>query len=230
LKSLPLPSKSASKEDDLLAGMSDAFGEKSAEVSLETTSGAKIGSAERRVYDVVNPTRTVQDIIDLARLGEFETTKALANLVSGGFLRVVMPALAEKPAESEPFTVARLWGSVAPVLTRVALYAVVACAVGGLVKLASTGDVGVLATDAAVTVQRAAVRDETGDLMRVRLTQAIETYRLMEGHYPAKLEDLVECPHCDGPLVDEHELTFPFQTKYAYRATGDGYALSLPLR
>jgi hypothetical protein len=172
----------------------------------------------------------MQDIIDLSRLGEFETTKALANLVTGGFLRVVMPTLEEKKTEGEPFTIARLWGSVAPVLTRVALYAVVAVAVGGMVKLASTGDVGVLATDSAVTVHREALRDETGDLMRVRLTQAIETYRLVEGHYPSKLEDLVDCPHCDGPLVDEHQVSFPFQTKYAYRATSDGYALSLPLR
>src|SRR6185437_10888986 len=37
LKSLPLPSKSAAKEDDLLAGMSDAFGEKSSEIEMETT-------------------------------------------------------------------------------------------------------------------------------------------------------------------------------------------------
>ncbi len=227
LRDIPPPSAQGGDDEDILAGMADAFGETSSEVSADSLGAPakKLGAAERRVFPLVSSTRTVQDIIDLSRLGEFETSKALANLVSSGFLRVVIPRVEEKKGDDEPFTLRRAWAGVAPVLTRVALYAVVAAAVGGLVRLASTSDIGVLATDDTVVVHRAAVREKLGDAERVRLDQAIQTYRLLEGIYPAKLEDLV-----DKGLVAERELTFPFSTSYAYRRGVDSYALSLPLR
>ena len=213
-------------DDNILAGMADAFGEGDADHAPKGGgSGAKVGRAERRVFSMVTPERTVQDIIDVSRLGEFETSKALASLVKSGYLKVVPPRIEDKKGDDEPFTIRAAWAAVAPVITRVALYAVVAAAVGGLVRLASTSDVGVLASDAAIVVHRAAVRDKTGEMMRVRLTQAIDTYRLLEGRYPAKLDDLVS-----RGLVEDSELHFPFLSAYAYRPTADGYALSLPLR
>jgi hypothetical protein len=224
LKDLPPPSQAAGgADDDLLAGMADAFG--GGDAKDDAAPVKKIGGVERRVFPLVNSSRTVQDIIDLSRLGEFETTKGLANLVTGGFLRVTLPKVEEKADNDEPITLKRIWGAAGPVLTRVALYAVVAAAVGGLVRLASMGDVGVLATSNATVVHRAALRDKIGDGAKVKIEQALEVYRLEEGHYPGKLDDLVQ-----KGLIGEHELTFPFQTPYAYRTTVDGYALSLPLR
>ncbi|HEY4221186.1 MAG TPA: DUF4388 domain-containing protein [Myxococcota bacterium] len=221
----PPPEAAAQNDDDILAGMAEAFGDKSDKSAASPAS--RIGRAERRVFPLVNTQRTVQDIIDLSRLGEFETTKALANLVTGGFLRVVLPQLEEKPRDSEPFTIRRAWAATAPVITRVALYAVVAAAVGGLVRLASAGDIGVLSDSDAAVVHRAALRDKTGEIMRARLSQAIDTFRLSEGRYPATLDELVAKEY-----VDESELSFPFASRYAYHANpgGDGYALSLPLR
>ena len=229
MKEPPPPSDDAKGDDDILAGMADALGEGDGAPESSAVK-KKIGAAERRVFPVVTASRTVQDIIDLSRLGEFETTKALANLVTNGNLRVVMPKLEDKRGDDEPFTARRAWGATSPVLTRIALYAVVAAAVGGLVRLASTGDVGVLATDTNVVVHRAALRDKVGDAMRVRLVQAIETYRLLQGRYPTKLDELLDGTLPGGALVDEQDLTLPFATRYAYRRTADGYALSLPLR
>jgi hypothetical protein len=45
---------------------------------------ASLGAKERRVYELAVPHRTVEKIVDLSRLGEFETCKALLNLVNLG--------------------------------------------------------------------------------------------------------------------------------------------------
>lgn len=47
---------------------------------------AEIGPAERRVYDLVKSGRSVARLIELSRLGEFETCKALCTLLDHGLL------------------------------------------------------------------------------------------------------------------------------------------------
>jgi hypothetical protein len=226
VKPPPPPSASGGDDDDLLAGMADAFGgEGTGDHDVGGPAPRKVGEAERRVYPLVTTSRTVQDIIDLSRMGEFETSKALATLVQNGHLRVMMPNIAEKKSDDEPLSLRRTLAAAGPIITRVALYAVVAAAVGGLVRLASTEDVGIFASDAGPVVQRAALRDKAGDLVRLRLTQALETYRLEQGQYPQRLEQLVE-----KELITERELSLPYETRYAYRPTTDGYSLALPLR
>ena len=238
LKDLPKDVPRATNGDDILAGMAEAMGlDPSDSDDNEGTDGGKrkISQAERSVFALVAPhghdgSRTVQDIVDISRLGEFETSKALASLTRHGNLRVVRP-LVEEEADSEPFTMRRLLDSAAPVLTRLALYALVAAAVGGLVRLGTTRGLGVLAIEGGAFVHGAPLTDKTGELMGVRLTQAIETFRLLEGRYPDALEELLT------PVLglEPRDLSFPFQTNYAYRRVqkqdgSDGYALALPLR
>jgi hypothetical protein len=224
IKDPPAPGQGGKDDDDILAGMKEAFGDESSETAAGPVM-RKIGENERRVFSLVTPLRTVQDIIDLSRLGEFETTKSLAALVQNGCLRVVLPKIDEKKQQDEPFTIRRVWGAVSPVAIRVMLYAVVAGAVGGLVKLASTAETGVLVTDRDVVVRRAALQDKLGDVARLRIEAALETYRLVEGKYPAKLDELVVKEY-----LDERELSFPFESRFSYRTTGEGFVLALPLR
>lgn len=270
LKQLPAAAPSPTNDDDILAGLAaamgsdpiDRLGSDSAEAGDAPAGGdehavaasggnRKIGKGERRVFSLVDPAgaRTVQDIVDLSRLGEFETSKALSTLVKHGHLRVVLPRV-EAKVDQEPFTVRGLWDAVAPVLTRVALYAVVAAAIGGLVRIVSTSGVGMLASggvdgSVAVIAHGRSPRDGLGEVMRVRLTQAIETFRLLEGHYPDKLEELIapssgseEAAVASGPPdlgLREGDLSFPFEAPYSYRRVqhadgSDGYSLALPLR
>ncbi|MCC7107948.1 MAG: DUF4388 domain-containing protein [Deltaproteobacteria bacterium] len=226
LKDLPARKDDDGSHDDLLAGMHEAFAEESAEAPAPPP--RDVGEGERRVFPLVTPARTVQDIIDLSRLGEFETSKALAGLVRGGYLRVVIPQVEEKAPDEAPFSLRRTWGGVAPVLIRVAIYAVVAAAVGGVVRLASVTEGGALAASA-VVVRRAALQDETGDVARLRIERAIEAFRLREGRLPAKLEELVE-----RGLLQERELSFPYEAPFSYRViqSADGtssHVLAPPL-
>src|SRR5512142_1993310 len=50
------------------------------------------GPNERRVHLLAVPGRTAEKIVDLSRLGEFETCKALSNLLSRGYLTLVAPS------------------------------------------------------------------------------------------------------------------------------------------
>ncbi|MBI1947913.1 MAG: DUF4388 domain-containing protein [Deltaproteobacteria bacterium] len=226
LKDVPPQKQDDGGKEDLLAGMHEAFADESAEAPAPPP--REVGSAERRVFPLVTPARTVQDIIDLSRLGEFETSKALATLVRTGYLRVVLPQVEEQKPDEEPFSLRRAWGGVAPVLIRVAVYAVVAAAIGGVVHLSSRMEGGLLASRA-VVVRRAALQDETGDLARLKVERALEVFRLAEGRWPSTLDELLE-----RGLVQERDLRFPYRERYAYRLApaADGTqsaALALPL-
>ncbi len=220
-KELPPDKADDTGNEDLLAGMHEAFSEESAEAPAPPP--RSVGSAERRVFPLVTPARTVQDIIDLSRLGEFETSKALATLVRTGFLRVVLPQVEEKKENDEPFSVRRALSGVAPVVIRVGLYAVVAAAVGGVVHLSSRMEGGLLAAGD-VVVRRAALQDETGDVARIRIERALEAFRLAEGHAPAKLEELVE-----RGLLQQAELRFPYQGQFVYRAVAGADGAATPV-
>ncbi len=50
-----------------------------------------VGPAERKIYQLVAPGEDVRRLVDLGCLGEFDTCKALLNLVKQGYLRVVTP-------------------------------------------------------------------------------------------------------------------------------------------
>ena len=55
-----------------------------------------LGESERVVDNLIAPGRPVQKIIDLSRLGEFETCRALAELMGNGFIRIVKPQAPER--------------------------------------------------------------------------------------------------------------------------------------
>ena len=54
-------------------------------------SSQSVGQSERRVFALVNGYRDVRKLIDLSCLGEFETCKALCNLVNLGYVNALMP-------------------------------------------------------------------------------------------------------------------------------------------
>ena len=81
-KELPPPQLA---KDDFDAALDDAFAEEKKERSKGEFQS--IGENERQVYALVAPGRTVQRIIELSCLGEFETAKALCNLVNLEYLR-----------------------------------------------------------------------------------------------------------------------------------------------
>jgi hypothetical protein len=197
----PLPTESAG-----------AGGEEEAEF-------ATVGGNERRVYALANPGRTAERIVDLSRLGEFETCKALANLVNRGFLGQLAPARRTRTVGAY----ARGWKErVRAWLLRAASTFAIAAALGGLATwidqraLAAAGPEG-------APVHDDAPRRFLARYTLERLRGALEVYRLERGEYPQSLSDLVE-----AGLVAQRELSFPWREEYFYRRSPAGRYVLLP--
>lgn len=224
LRPLPeaLPVPPVDDEEDVMASLRAAFDD---DEPQEPTSAA-IGENERLVYGLVHPGRTVESIVDLSLLGEFETTKALANLVRDGYLQAHVPKGAgDGSSTRQPLTLRRLGQLTAPLLTRLALYAVVAASVGGIVRLRELDDAGLFARDRDHVVRHGAIQRALGEMERERLRRMVEVYRLTEGRYPEALAELATVG-----IADDWELRFPFRAPFAYRHQEDAVHLALPLR
>ncbi|MFO0584514.1 MAG: DUF4388 domain-containing protein [Anaeromyxobacter sp.] len=212
LKHLDPGEKTSSRpipKDDVDAAF-DGLGEAPAEKKGEF---ATLGGNERKVYELALPGRTVEKVVDLSRLGEFETCKALLNLVNLGYLKAIGPAGRSGHVDA---------AQVSALATRVLATIALACALAGLVywfdqrALAAQGETA-LADNAG---QRYLSRYQVA-----RLRSALDVFRLERGGYPAGLNELVE-----AGIVDEADLRHPWSTPYFYRRTPQGsYVLLAPV-
>ncbi len=177
-----------------------------------------IGGNERRVYGLAIPGRTAEKIVDLSRLGEFETCKALSNLVDGGFLALVAPSGRAKSVAYGRSWKQRLRTAVTSVVSTV----IIAAALAGI---ATWIDRGAAAADGPRGVE---VRDDVARKLATRyaverLRAALDVYRVENGEYPERLEALVE-----EKIVSPREVSFPWRSPYYYRRTSAGRFVLLP--
>jgi predicted transcriptional regulator len=182
---------------------------------------AALGRNEWRVYELAMPGITVDRIADRSRLGEFEASKALFNLVNLGVLRAVPPA--HRSAAAEVGAYARSWrervrrgaaGVLATVVIAVALAALVLVVTGG----------GAYGRSALRPVDDNRAERFLSRYQLERLRSALEVYRVENGAYPASLEGLVETG-----LARPRDLRYPWSQAYAYRRQGEGYLLAPPV-
>ncbi len=209
--------------DDM--GLDDAFGE--FDGSAPKAGGLKnIGSNERVVYQLINPERDVQKIIDLSRLGEFETCKALVGLIDAEIIR---PA-PESPnrAPSAEATVGGISvkrrSPIVPVLTRVLLsLALVVAAAAGL-SIASPTLRILTGTRAPYGYWDLSVQSELSVGQEQKLARALAVYHTRFGRYPDSLDELVK-----AGMLRQRDLVFPWQHPYHYARAANSYQLLRPL-
>jgi hypothetical protein len=222
LRDLPAPDEVADRDDDLLAGLDDALSGDDDDDNAPPPPRS-IGPAERAVFVLVVPGRTVAEMVDLSRMGEFETCKALASLVGNNILAIVAAeATATHAAEAARRAVIT---EVHVFAVRMAVFAAIAVAVGAL-AFATTRLDGALLQRAPLATPTSALLEAQGQVALSRLRQALEIHRCERGHYPQQLQDLA-----DQGLVMARDLEFPFTSPYNYQVNADGtYALALPVR
>ena len=180
-----------------------------------------VGAAERRVYALAEPGRTVEELVDLSRLGEFETCKALMTLERLGVLAILSPP--RRSAAAGVGAYARSWrDALRRGASRLAVTLLLAGALGAAgwfvaerQGTALRGGVGVLQDGAA---QRWLARQQAA-----RLGAALEVWRLEHGEYPDRLGALVE-----ARLVEARDLRYPWAKDYHYRRRSDGGYVLLP--
>jgi hypothetical protein len=182
---------------------------------------AALGKNEWRVYELALPGHTVERIADRSRLGEFEASKALFNLVNLGILAAVAPpprsAAAEVGAYAKGWQ-ARVRRGAAGVLATIVIAVALAALVLVVTSDGSAGGAAVRPVDDN-RVQRYVARYQLD-----RLRSALEVYRVENGAYPPSLEALVE-----SGLARPRDLRYPWSQPYAYERKGTGYLLAPPV-
>jgi len=214
----PEKARTKAKGDEVDAAFDALGGEGDGEGSRTDLS---LGRSERRVFELCIPGRPVERIVDLSRLGEFETCKALLNLVNLGYLA---PAEAVKDRAGAVGAYARDWQNRlrAGAMRLVATLAIAAALAGLAIWVDERG----LAWGEGHG--GAAVRDNGAQrflarAQAARLRGALEVYRLEKGAYPERLEELVE-----AGLASHRDLRYPWSQEYHYRRRPEGRFVLLP--
>jgi predicted transcriptional regulator len=177
-----------------------------------------IGTKERRVYALVEPGRTAEAIADLSRLGEFEASKALFNLLNRGIVKA-NPAPRRSRAAAVGAAYARSWreslhAGAAGALATIAIAAVLASLAWLGLERVGTGSAG---------IREPAVQQFLSRYGQARLSEALEVHRLERGEYPESLASLEE----EG-LATREDLHGPWYEGYHYRRKAEGGFVLLP--
>lgn len=213
IKDLPPP---APEKDDFDDALDDAFAEEKKTVNKGEFQS--VGEAERKCFSLIAPGRTVQRIIELSTLGEFETAKALCNLINLEYARGVPPA----GKGGDEFEGDSTSSAVLGMVGRVALTMMV---VGVLIFIAlriDFGSVDLGRSNATTFTDPAAQRFASRQQMS-RVSAAIDVFKLEKGTLPMSLNELVE-----ANLLTADDLRFPWRDQYFYRRADDGTFVLLP--
>jgi uncharacterized protein DUF4388 len=205
------------KEPDDVDAAFDALGDEPADKKAGEFSS--IGRKERRVYELAVPGRAVEKIVDLSRLGEFETCKSLLALVNQAYLKPLAPS---RRAAAAVGAYAHDWqGRLRRAAARVVATLAIAAALAGIAYFADRRGL-VLGGQGAALRDNAAQRFLARYQME-RLRGALEVYRLERGEYPDALGALVE-----AGLASPGDLRYPWSQAYHYRRKPGGRFVLLP--
>ncbi len=212
LKALPV--QVAKEEDDFDSAFDDAFSEEKKDENKGEFKS--IGSSERRLYELIAPGRTVRKLVDLSCLGEFETCKALFNLVNLEYVRAISPT--GRAAVSEAGLLLRVGGLVARAMVTLLVLAAL-----GFVATRLEPDSWDLGSDSASSYADPATQRLVAQAQRARISAALEVFRLEKGALPEKLGALVE-----AGLLQQDDLRYPWREEYYYRRVSDRQFILLP--
>ena len=200
LKPLPPP---VHKEEDLDAAFDDAFAEKKKDENKGDFKS--VGDSERAVYEKITPGRDIRKLIEVSLLGEFETCKALLNLINLEYIRILSGDGRASNTERNGVVVkvGRGVGNIGASMATLAAILFVAVQLSGALSLASSPASSFADPAGQRFISRAQIK---------RIEAAVEVYRLEKGEVPEKLEALVQ-----AGLLKPEELRYPWREQYYYR-------------
>lgn len=219
LEELPPVARDEGGGGDVDDAFDDAFGEPKAE--KKHSEFKTVGDNERRVYGLAEPGRDVRKLIDVSCIGEFETCKALLNLVNLGYLRPIVPSRkGHALGDAEVGALSRLARTAGPIASS-------AVAIGLLAVVATRVDLRSFdLTSSPSTFADAAAQRVISRTQIARIGAALEVYQLEKGELPEQLDALVE-----AGIIGATDIRHPWREPYYYRRTPEGgFVLLPPLR
>ena len=215
LKELPpMPVEEEGKDVD--DAFDDAFAE---EKPLEKKGEfASLDRSARNVFGFVTKGRDVRKIIDLACVGEFETCKALVNLVNLEYLKIIPSGGRANALGGQVSLGERVRGG----FLRVVVMALVVAGLGFAATRVDLDSIGLTRAPVSSITDPAAQRFLSRAQLQ-RIGAAIEVYRLEKGSVPEKLDALVK-----SGLLAREDLRYPWHDAYYYRRVNPSRFVLLP--
>lgn len=168
----------------------------------------RISEEEKAVFDLVDGTHTVSDIVEMSRFSEFDTNKALYELLTRDLIEEVRGAAAQTAVEAPPVDDAEVAETPVP-LPLVAVLAIVA-----LLSIVTSFKNPLNALKPLATAPRGSSMVEAKKAISLQRIQhignAIDEYSSINGRVPGKLQDLVPYFVSAPTLVD------PWGNAYKY--------------
>jgi hypothetical protein len=163
------------------------------------------------IYEMIDGQRTVHEIIDLSRIGEFEACRILYDLLSRNLAA---------PADAAPASIPRRrTTTLGPLLERAGyaiLMAWVAVSLATVARSRFSGLPGDLIPSGTI--------DQIDDLItrnRIeRIDDAVQVYYLQKGFYPDDMKELVT-----GRLASKCALQDPWGRSFGFISTIEGYRI-----
>jgi hypothetical protein len=175
----------------------------------KNTEGQKVLTVEdRKVFDLVNGTRTVKDIINIGRLGEFETIKALVSLMEKSLIDIsfeIEEEKVKKPAVS---------------VQNVFLQSIFAAIFFIMIVFLFFFYPRVVSNFTITPERRAAFDYSQATTAMDNVKYALSTFYLINGRYPDDIQELSASGYADN-------LAPGWERQYDYGPTPQGYVLEL---
>jgi hypothetical protein len=185
-------------------------------IGADVAEKGQLGNQELRVFSLVHRSRTVRDLVPLARLESFEVCRSLALLAHAGVVTLHSGGVAPGAAkEKKKLT----HGAVGHVAT--AFLILLALGIGLLTWMTSAPPEGESARAVSTLDpwREALTKSQMG-----RIQNALGVYLARHGDYPPRLGLL-----CEDGILEEADLTYPgFEKQYTYRSFEDRYLLVRP--
>ncbi|MGK0358591.1 MAG: hypothetical protein ACI9U2_000880 [Bradymonadia bacterium] len=192
-KILRSPEDGESDAEALERVLDDAFSEFVGDEDDFGEAAGGLGRNERTVFDLVDSKATVQHIVDLSRLGEFEACKALVSLQADGYIGPLNPRRRARRRRG------RRQGPLA-LIGQVLLNLVVLGVIVGAVMLLPSTQIK-LDANAAAVASETAQRLHTNRIIAIGM--ALDVFRFEHGVYPEALEELVQTGLIDVAMLDD---------------------------
>jgi hypothetical protein len=173
----------------------------------------RISREEKAIYDLVDGTMTVGDIVEVSRLAEFDANKSLYELLTRDLIEEVRGQSAQAVLDQTPVDETEVAETPVPLplVAVVAIWAILSLVTSYRNPLNSFAPFGrdhsaVGETQKSISLQRIEA-----------IGQAIEKYNVVNGHLPVKLQDLV--PY----YISATLLTDPWGNTYKYLQRPERY-------
>ncbi len=172
----------------------------------------RISREEKQIYDLVDGTQTVADIVEASRFSEFDTNKSLYELLTRDLIEEVRGKTAQAVLEQAPLDEAQIAETPVPLPLVAVLTLLVLVSLASSFKnpLNAFGPIAAPARASSIAEARKAISTE-----RIQaIGRAVEAYTSVNGRMPQKLADLTPFYVTESLLVD------PWGRPYRYYPQG----------